>query len=136
MRILLLFLLLAGCKEEAKLSKELNLSLKSLMGLYGQPDKIIESKRSKGSFLYLYPNNLKFQIENKSVTAVFRDPDKFEKSIQYWRHLLNKFPYTIVKGNEEFLSKLNCPIKGLDILFDNKSGQVVRVINYNVGGEV
>lgn len=85
----------------------------------------------------LYPENQKFQIEGKVVTAGFRDPTEEERALLYWRHRFRNEETTFTAVSSAGASthlapemQLRCLSQGITIIYDPNQDAVTRVVEH------
>ena len=135
MKFIFILAIFIGCAPRSLESDKLYWTVQDLTAQKGDPIRIEVSKIDTDSFNYHYPANEHYQIKDREVVGKFTSPEGQKSVIQFWRHHLSQFPYTITQV-DKLTSKLSCPFKGMDIFFDQESGQVIRLVEYRpAGGE-
>ncbi len=136
-KIVLLSLLLtitAACGNKAKSIKYGEMSVSDLVASKGEPIKEEEIPRPDGK-MYIYENNEKYQIENGVVVNSFKNPNKDEKMLLYWKHKYEDCHFTIKQLDQKVLhlkpeEEYNCKAAGITLIYDPNIEQVVRVVEY------
>lgn len=81
----LLLLILAGCGAKTPSSGLGKTTVANLIQEKGEPLSEEKIPVKDGKILN-YPNNEKFQVEGEYVTQNFKDPEKDQKLLLFWRH--------------------------------------------------
>lgn len=134
--VLLLSLSFASCSRQFQIAKITpgQTDLHTAVDVLDEPLTARRSTLSHGSEVYAW-EDVTVQVEENMVKAVHRRPAGHEKTLQFWRQYF-KDSHTIFgkvqdpNGASEALWQLNIPSKGINVVYDERSDQVVRVIKY------
>ena len=89
----------------------------------------------KGTEIYQYPDNEKFQVKDDVVTHALKDPKGDEKTVLYWKHKFkdcNTSTKVISEAKDHELAQyeLKCASEGITVIFSEGSEFVSRIIEH------
>lgn len=133
--VLLSLVLTVSCAANKRETHYGKTTVPELILLKGEPLKE-EAIPVKDGKIFLYSDNLKFQIKNNVVTHSYRNPTNDESTLIFWKHAFKNCNPTNEKisqknnGHEliEFLMK--CDAQGIGVVYLADSETVLRVIEY------
>lgn len=104
-------------------------SLAEALRVLDEPLRITEVHDRTGVQLLHWQEHT-LQVENKLVTAVFRDPSETEKSLLYWRHSYRGQEQVLTRGGAPEELQLLIPDEGIAVVFDEDRDEVIKVVRY------
>jgi hypothetical protein len=123
-----------SCSGQSPLVEFGKTSRSQLKSQLGEPQRV-ENPAPKVEVL-VYEDNKKFQIQEDTVVAGFREPTEEEKVLLYWRHQFRDCATTtteLAKPAESHLQaekQLSCEAQGISVIYDPNIDQVTRVVEH------
>jgi hypothetical protein len=100
--------------------------------LLDEPDVTDNSLAHTGTTLFIW-KDISLQVDKEDrVQAVHRSPAAHEKSLQFWKHEYKELNTQFNKISTNELWQFNIPSRGINIIYDEKSDIVTKVILYEV----
>ena len=131
--LLTLIVFMASCaKQGQEYIKPGITSLYAVILKEGSPEEVKKSQINKSRDIVSF-KNFSLQAKGEKVEAVFRDPEKHETSLQYWRHLYKsrktKFNKVENQGHEE-IWQLEIPEEKTIITYNKSSNLVTGITRH------
>lgn len=100
----------------------------------GNPLSVQTPQKTSSTKVFVYKDQ-RFQVHHAKVEAIFQNPDKDQKQLQYWRHLWKEDrleSYVLEKShNGEQSLVLKNRDRGISVIYSKNDGRVERVIYEN-----
>jgi hypothetical protein len=134
--LILLFILGTSCSRERKVSRIIpgHTTINEALEWLDEPINVQTSGFATNEEVFIW-KDLTIQVDRKIVKAVHRIPASHEKSLQYWRHEFKNEVSDLKKIDSqkgEELYQLKFPYKGIDVVYNSKADEVIKVVYYEV----
>lgn len=131
----LLLMLVTGCSRSFHIAKIVpgKTSAQEVLHRLNEPLILKKSSYDPKTEIFAW-DDVSVQVKNNVVTAVHRSPASHEKYMQFWKHHYQdentNFKPVQDKGSKESYWQFTIPAKGINVIYDEKTDEVVRVIYY------
>lgn len=126
--------LIAGCHEVHPLQgirdiRPGSTSLQEALKILEDPERVTNVETQPGTQIFHW-EEYSLQVEQKVVSAVFREPTANETSFLYWRHAYRQTPSELKKIKESSIWQFTVPQAGIAVIYDEELDQVTKVVRY------
>jgi hypothetical protein len=127
-------LIFTSCSRQFKISRVTpgSTTIADAIEILSEPQLTDEFHVSSGTRLFIWKDvSLQVDKENR-VQAIHRVPASHEESLQFWKHEYKNLNTHLKQISRSDLWQLDIPSKGLNIIYNEKSDTVTKVILYEV----
>jgi hypothetical protein len=124
----------ASCSRQFKISRIQPGStyIADAIDILEEPDLTDESLAHRGTTLFIW-KDISLQVDKEDVIqAIHRTPASHEESLQFWKHEYKESSTQFNKISNDHLWQFNIPGKGINVIYNEKSDIVTKVIYYEV----